>query len=418
MEHHPEIKHHRLCRVCRGDLHEILDLGNHKLNDFPATPSGHVGRIAVPLRLAVCDRCTLVQLTHTTPPDWLYRTYWYRSSINEMMRDELRNLADAVSTRLGMPLNAAVLDIGANDGTLLGYYPEDWYRVGVDPAENLQEVLAAHCTTAICDYFPSPKLPRQTFDAVTAVACCYDLEDPLSFFSAIGAALSPRGIACVQFQDFEQQLRARAFDNVCHEHLEYYTLHSLIPLVGHAGLRVVDCETRSINGGSLRVWLAPSLRNSNDRDGAARVSQQLHKEAEAGLSNNPFILPPYLHFKRLVGEATTQILAVVDQARDEKKVIDLYGASTKGNILLQVLQLGPNVIRQAIDRSPQKFGYYTITGIPIVGEDEAKKRPADLWLCPIWQFKPSVLKREGWYLAQGGTIVFPLPYVEVVQGRR
>jgi hypothetical protein len=421
MEHDPAVFEHRLCRACKGELHEVLDLGDRTLNGFPASPAELTTLKSVPLRLQVCGRCTLAQLSHTTPADWLYRHYWYRSAVNESMRAELADIVTEIRRRVGTPLT--VLDIGANDGTLLKNYPTTSYTVGVDPARNLQGDLAAACSQPVCDYYPSPVIARDRFDVITAIACCYDLEKPLDFFRALSANLTDTGVAVVQFQDLLQQLQATAFDNICHEHLEYYTLTSLRELVRHAGLAVVDVQTRQINGGSLRVWLqkarAPLHGDTHEvKRGLARVVCQLDLERIAGLGlPGPagLDLTPFRRFREAISAITIQIQGVVESTLAQGKVIDLYGASTKGNILLQVLGLGPAEIRQAIDRSPAKDGYYTITGIPIVLEEQGRGAPADVWLCPIWQFRESVLARETAYLAQGGTIVFPLPQVEVVQ---
>lgn len=126
-------------------------------------------------------------------------------------------------------------------------------------------------------------------------------------------------------------------------------------------------------------------------------------------------LGAFFTFKGRVEQAKVQIASVLETAQEQGCVIDQYGASTKGNITLQVLDIGPTMIRQAIDRSPEKAGFHTITGIPIVGEAQGRIEPADLWFTPIWQFKSSLLTRERWYLEQGGTILFPLPYTEIVK---
>jgi hypothetical protein len=150
------------------------------------------------------------------------------------------------------------------------------------------------------------------------------------------------------------------------------------------------------------------------------VAYQLLREAQAGL-DTPTIrdgsLAAFHRFRGRVDQVKTQVSAVLETAQEQGCLVDVYGASTKGNILLQVLGVGPAQVRQAIDRSPEKVGRYTITGIPIVSEETARIEPADLWLCPIWQFKDYMLQRERWYLEQGGVILFPLPHVEVVRMR-
>lgn len=201
----------------------------------------------------------------------------------------------------------------------------------------------------------------------------------------------------------------------CHEHLEYYTLWSLSHIFRQTGLTVERAQHTPINGGSLRLHLR---REEDGIRPEPSVAQQLLREAQQGL-DTPGIragtLDVFQTFRRRVERAKTHIGSALETARDQGCVIDVYGASTKGNILLQVLGVGPEQVRQAIDRSPDKTGQRTITGIPIVGEEEGRRAPADLWLVPIWQFRVSVLQREAWFLEQGGTMLFPLPYCEIVK---
>lgn len=424
---HPSIYQRATCRGCRGSLEEILSLGDLRLNGFPRFPWEIDQTPKVPLVLTLCMHCGLVQLDRTVPPDWMYREYWYRSGVNEMMRRELEAVVREGLKTLGR-LPKRVLDIGANDGTLLDAYqriigdeardpvgiPD---RYAVEPALNLHSRLRAHCDVLIPDYFPLASPPGVQFDLITAIAMCYDVEDPLGFFGALHDLLAPGGLAIVQFQDLGQQIRAVAFDNICHEHLLYYSCWSLLGLVQRAGLQIVHVTQTPINGGSLRV----QLRRQEDAEQAdVSVSLQLMREAQQHLAT-PEIRSgeraPFRGFTQRVEAIKTRVGAILDDAASQGTVIDLYGASTKGNILLQTLGVGPEVVRQAIDRSPEKTGRLTMTGIPIVGEETARAEPAGLWLCPIWQFREGMLERERWYLEGGGTILFPLPTVEVLQQR-
>lgn len=411
-----EILVHRRCRVCGLDLQEVLNLGPLRLNTFPRHPWDIPQVPQVPLVLTTCTGCGLVQLDRTVPPDWLYREYWYRSAVNESMVAELR---DVVEEAVGLaPVGGGdnVLDIGANDGTLLAQYPaigRSPTRVAVEPAVNLQERLDAHCESRVTDYWPPPKGLPLRFRIITAIACCYDTEQPIHFFDAIQQHLDPDGVALVQFQDLGQMLESAAFDNICHEHLEYYSLHSLIRILDEVGLTAVHCSRRAINGGSLRVV----LRHTGQGEPDASIRAQLADEGAHLVGVTALQAQVALaRFRTRIARVQAQVLAALQTAHDAGRVIDVYGASTKGNILLQVLGIGPALVRQAIDRSPAKAGCYTLTGIPIV--DEAALEPgaeADLWLCPIWQFRESVLRRNRWFLDGGGTILFPLPACEIVQ---
>lgn len=416
---HPAIYLRATCRACRAPLIEVLNLGDLRLNAFPrfAWEIEQVHR--VPLVLTVCRGCGLAQLDRTVPRDWMYRHYYYRSGINETMIQELHTIVqEAISLVPLQPLDA-VLDIGANDGTLLQGYEVMGggrpIRYAIEPALNLQDRLADHCDVRICDYFPVDTLQGRSFKVISAIAMCYDVDDPTAFFLAIHDALAPGGVAILQFQDLAQQLASAAFDNICHEHLEYYSLWALTHLLARTGLTLQRVQPTPINGGSLRVVLR---RREDGVLPETSVAAQLSREMLAGL-DTPTLreghLEAFLRFRQRVEAVKRQVGALVEEAVDQGVVVDVYGASTKGNILLQVLELGPKQIRQAIDRSPEKVGTLTMTGIPVVSEAQGRADPAGLWLTPIWQFRESMMRREQWYLEQGGTMLFPLPRVEVVR---
>lgn len=423
---------HRRCRVCGCDLTEVLNLGKLRLNAFPQHLWEVEKQMTIPHILAVCRGCTLAQLVHTTPPDWMFREYWYRSSVNELMQRELKTIASYAVNTLGKDLLEGdwVLDIGANDGTLLrayetlypkgnGDYSCRWTRVAVEPAHNLQQDLRDCATVVVPDYFPTNRLDgrKRSFKIITAIAMCYDLEDPLSFFRKITELLHPSGIAIVQFQDLAQQMASAAFDNIVAEHLEYYTLTALAEIVTAAGLYPAECQQTPINGGSLRVTLRRGYVRPTDW--SASVQQQLKHEALAGLDKATirYDLRAFERFAWRVEEVKRLILDSLAIAQ-QHGTVSAYGASTKRNTLLQVLNLGPREIHCVADRSPTKHGRLTITGIPIVSEEIWRELITPVTLVPIWQFKEGVLQREKAYLEKGGTFLFPLPYSTVVSHHR
>jgi len=420
----PLIRVRSTCRACDGPLITVLDLGWHRLNDFPAPGDDLDSRRTIPLLLTVCTRCSLAQLAHTVPADWMYRQYWYRSGVNESMVTELHGIVKEATAQIPLAASDYVLDIGANDGTLLAAYRTRPYapiRAAVEPARNLHDRLARQTDILIPTYFPTQELDRLAgrFKIITAIACCYDLEDPVAFFAKIADLLHPQGIAVVQFQDLLQQIQATAFDTIVHEHLEYYSLGSLLEVCTDAGLLAERVQPSPINGGSLRV----TLRKAEKEKGrlTPTVAAQLLAEYDAHLSVEQISrgdLSALVGFRQQIGTARDHLQATLEACRQQGQPVDWYGASTKSNCTLQVLGWGPTEIRQAIDRNPEKAGRLTITGIPIVGEGAWMADPAPMSILGIWQFKDFVLKRERAYLKQGGTFVVPLPRVEIIQEAR
>ncbi len=418
------------CRVCPDDvtLERVFSLGDICISNF--LDPGALDPPAAPLTLAVCPHCSLVQLTDTVPFDYLFRHYWYQSGINEAMVAELRDVVLKATARVPVAPSDHVIDIGANDGTLLDAYKfvlvsRYPIRMGYEPARNLFPDLEERCESPYNDPFPpSPRHTSWSYlqggaKIITAIAMAYDLEDPNTFVAGIKRALHPDGVCIIQFQDLASMLAANAFDNICHEHLEYYTLHSLQRLLAHNDLVVYDVEHRNINGGSLRCYVghkkpAPSWASNN-----LAVLEQLDLEDKAGLIDPLDVIHAFTKFNRRVEEIRRQTLAIIDAARAHEGRCDAYGASTKGNTLLQYFGLslqhsgrGNGFIDRLVERSPAKVGKVTAgTRIPIISEEKWRQDPAAVTLVPIWQFRDGIVDREDAYIKNGGTLVFPLPYV-------
>lgn len=407
----PMISH--LCRVCAAPLQPLLDLGDLALPAFPRP--GDPPALRAPLDLRVCADCALVQLADTVPPALLYQQYWYRSSINETMQAELTSVVRAALLDVNVYPQDLVIDVGANDGYLLSRYPHErmhWEatRVAFEPAENLQAACRQHCEVLIAGFFPPPPawspMPGRV-KILTTIAMFYDLEDPGACVRSIDQLLHPDGVWILQFQDLAQMIGATAFDNICHEHLTYWSLATFTALLARTGvdLHVTHAERRTINGGSLRLHVRRGVYVPDPT-----VDDYVAWEA-------PRVTWQQLEtFAWRVGEVRTQIQAAVEEHQGQ--TIDLYGASTKANTLLQYCGLDASLIRQAWERNPEKFGRTTATGIPIVDEAQARLAPPDLLLAGIWQFRHSLLHREAAYLDAGGAVLFPLPEVDFVRGAR
>lgn len=384
------------CRACKGPLESVLDFGSMALSGFPLDMSDDLPK--APLELCRCAVCGFVQLRHTVEPDALFRQYWYQSGVNETMRAELGDVvSDAIEHLGGLWYGDVVVDAGANDGTLLSFYRRDVSRVAFEPAENLQPALSLHCDEQYTEFFPGEHLPAlHSVSLFTSIACFYAVDDPLRFVEAIDNCLTYSGLWVVQFQDLHQMLAANALDDICHEHLFYPSLASVERLIAPFDLAIVDAEHRKINGGSLRLTLGRRWRGVSPRVVALRAE-------EVGCED----ISTLQAFAERAYQMRDRIRAAVADG-----VVDLYGASTKGNTLLQFCGLGPNEIRQAWERSPEKWGRHTITGIPIVSEEAGRANPPDALFVGIWQFKDAIIKREAAYLHAGGRLIFPLPEVD------
>lgn len=398
---------HTRCRICSGRLTPILSLGRLYLSDFPAS-AGTRTHDAIPLDLARCTNgpCGLVQLVHTTPFWWMYQEYWYRSGVNEAMKDELRDVVRQAIRRCDLRADDTVIDIGANDGTLLSNYGDDVTTVAFEPAQNLQERLKWEAD--VVHAIPFRRLVDHFYEAriITAIAMFYDLEDPHQFLADAAASLADDGVLVIQQAYLPAMLQQTDFTNICHEHLAYYHLRPLEHLLRQHGLEVFDLDFRPINGGSIRTYI-----QHQGRAPIAPCVQQVRDEEET-LFRDPVLFDHFAHSVRGIRQ---QLRTAIDSYGALGAPVDLYAASTKANTLLQFCGLDARAIRQAWERSPEKWGRYVGTsGIPIVAEEEGRQEPPAALLLGAWQFRDQFVAREAQYLTDGGRVIVPLPRVEVV----
>lgn len=416
------LTHRKTCRACGSRaLTPVINLGEQHLQGSFAKPGKEDPPTRrIPTSLVRCDpmqdekACGLLQMEYTVPPEVLYSAYWYRSGTNETMRAHLRGIAAQASALVGAA-HARVLDIGCNDGTLLRFYPADYRRVGIDPSDVAAEI--AGDITVVRDLFPSPEVANRAgaepFDVVTAIAMFYDLEDPIAFSRAIKAVLSPAGVWIFEMSYMPSMLEMTSYDTICHEHLEYYSLATVENILRQAGLRVFNAELNAINGGSIRCF-ATHAENFLYRQPEFHqniVALRRH-EFDLALDTNE----PYVHFQDRVNVHRETLNNLLRRIKKEGKRIHVYGASTKGNTILQWCGIDHRIVDVAAERNPDKYGARTLgTDIPIVSEEESRAMNPDYYLVLPWHFRDEFLRRERPMLERGVGMIFPLPSVEIVR---
>ena len=372
----------------------------------------------IPTLLVRCDveknekGCGLLQLAHSVPPDILYANYWYRSGTNATMRDHLGEIVKTALALQGKP--ERVLDIGCNDGTLLANYGETVERYGVDPSDIARGIKPP--VKVVNTTFPSRQLQAlvgdKKFDIITSIAMYYDLESPTGFARAIADFLAPNGIWIVEMSYLPLMLKQNSFDTICHEHLEYYSLAVLDYIAREAGLRVFRASLNDVNGGSIRLFLTRADCTKYDTKEAGDFLRHLRLYEFDLKLDTP---EPYRAFQRRIEDGREKLDALLTAARRDGRHIHVYGASTKGNVLLQWCRIGSSMVDCAADRNPDKYGARTLgTDIPIVSEEESRAAKPDYYLVLPWHFKAEFLERERPAIMAGTKMIFPLPEVTVV----
>jgi ubiquinone/menaquinone biosynthesis C-methylase UbiE len=405
------------CRVCDGELDPILSLGDHYVSDFilPGQPDG----TRAPLELVLCRRCRLLQLKHTVAGELMYRNYWYRSGTNQTMREALADIARKAETLIRLKAGDAVLDIGCNDGTLLAAYQTAGItRIGFDPAENLAPLSRKVADQVVVGFFDADALPDATPKIVTSIAMFYDLEEPRKFVADVRRVMDPNGLWIVQMSYLPLMLREHELGNVCHEHLEYYSLQSFEYLLGLEGFAIVDVEINDVNGGSLRAYIrrkdaddATFADETYRKLAAARVQALRDDEAKLGLDTPE----PYREFAIWCERIKNDVVAFIRDAVRQGRKVYVYGASTKGNTVLQYYGLDASLIEGAAERNRDKWGRLTVgTHIPIVSEEDARAAKPDYFLVLPWHFLREFQAREHAYLVGGGRFIVPAPHFTLI----
>lgn len=403
------IRAQKNCRACKADrLLKILNLGNLSLAEYK---KGSYRPPKAPLELVLCNKCKLLQLKHTVSPRLLYNNnYGYRSGINNTMKNELREIVSDGITKCGFK-DGIVIDIGANDGTLLKYYPHKFQTIGVEPISKLAKQAKKHADSIVNNFFTYEALKNilksQKAVIITAISCFYDLEDPNKFIADVVKILDQKGILIIQQNYLLSMLENNAFDNIVHEHLEYYSLTSLMNLLKKYNLEVFDVKLSNLNGGSFRTYIA----FKNQRKISKNIVQMLKKEKIFGLNRKS----TYNKFAKNIKNNKLLLNKMLSQLTKEGKTIFVYGASTRGNTLLQYYKLDNKVLKLAVERNKEKFGSkISSVQIPIISEQKARALRPDYLLVLPWFFREEFIKREANYLKKGGHLIFPLPKVEII----
>jgi len=398
------------CRVCGSrDLVPILSLGDQALTGvFPRRADEPI--TTGPLELVKCHAgCGLLQLRHSFDLGEMYGdNYGYRSGLNRSMVQHLTSKVGAIRRRIELRAGDLVIDIGSNDGTLLRAYPSDLQLVGIDPTgEKFKSYYPAHIT--LIPSFFSAALVTGKARVVTSIAMFYDLESPLDFMTQVRDVLADDGIWVFEQSYMPTMLDVNAYDTICHEHLEYYGLRQIKWMTDRAGLKIIDVELNAINGGSFSVTVAKT--GAPYPEATAAIDAIMIAEQEEHLDT----AAPYEAFTRRVFGHREQLLAFLGRMRAAGKTVLGYGASTKGNVILQFCKLTAADIPCIAEVNSDKFGCFTPgTHIPIVSEADAKAKRPDYFMVLPWHFEDNIVERESAYLAAGGKLFFPLPTLHTV----
>jgi NDP-4-keto-2,6-dideoxyhexose 3-C-methyltransferase len=413
------IKTRETCRVCGSkNLIPILSLGNQYVTNFVDEPNESYPQ--GPLELVLCNvkdgGCGLLQLKHTVDRDVMYRKYWYNSGTSTTMVKALADITATAEKLMNLKADDVVVDIGANDGTLLRQYKvPKLVTVGFEPS-NLWKLGAKGNTKIINDYFNHASFQKEFGNkkakVITSIAMFYDLEDPNSFVQDISKCLDKDGLWIIQMNYLGLMLKKNTFDNISHEHLEYYSLLSLCNLLARHNMEAFDVELNDVNGGSFRIYVKHKGSALKSAAGSQeRLKSLIAEEEKMGFSDKKV----YEKFEKRIKQAKIELLNFLSQEVKKGKKIYIYGASTRGLVVLQYAGIDNKLIKAATDKNQDKWGKYIVgTGIQIVSIEQYRKDKPDYLFVLPYHFIEEIMEQEKDFLKGGGKMILAIPDFKVI----
>ncbi len=402
------------CRNCKSKyFSKLFTLGKMCFTGkFPKNLTTNIPKVVI--SLIMCKSCKLVQLDRNFNPKYLYDTnYGYRTGINATMTQHVNGVVKESIKIVKLKKKDSVLDIASNDGTLLNFYKKNIFRVGIDPLIKKYKNQYKNINFGIQDFFSYKAIQKKKinkkFKIITALSMFYDLSDPNKFLEDVKKVLDKEGIFVLEHADLLSIIKNCQFDTICHEHLEYYSTKVIIELMNKNELRVFNLKANTINGGSMRYYICH--KDSKYKNNNKKINKILREEMKSKLDKpNTFN-----DFFKLINVQKKKLLKLINKIIKKKETIHGYGASTKGNVLLQYFGINSNKISYIADRNPQKVNLYTPgTKIKIVSESFSRMCKPNYYLVLPWHFKKEIILREKKIIKKGTRLIFPLPKMKII----
>ena len=402
------------CRSCKGkNLDGAFSLGKQSLTGlFPNSEKQYVPKGN--LSLLLCKNCSLLQLKDSFNPDEMYGdNYGYMSSLNQSMFDHLKSKVPKLQKKIHLSSNDIIIDIGSNDGTFLGFFNKKFKLIGVDPTIKKFHNFYRKDILKIPNFFSynilNKILNNKKAKLITSISMFYDLPDPIKFVEDIYKCLDKNGIWHLEQSYMPAMIKNFSYDTICHEHLEYYSLKSIKFILDKVGFKIIDIEFNDINGGSFALTVAKKNSTHNENK---KIVEWLLKKEEIFKYND---LITHKNFYQECLKQRKILINLLKNLKDMKKTVLGYGASTKGNVILQFCNIDSNLIPYIGEVNKYKYNKYTPgSGIKIISEKELKNKKPDYLLVLPWHFKNFIIKKEQKFIKNGGKLIFPLPDIEII----
>ena len=401
------------CRNCNyNNFTNLFSLGKISFTGkFPKSILQNIPKAQ--LNLLMCKKCKLVQLDRNFNIKYLYgKDYGYRTGINQTMTDHVKETVKVNSTIVNLQPKDHVLDIASNDATLLNFYDRRIVTVGVDPLANKYKKHYKNINYKISNFFHISEVKKlklkKKFKIISALSVFYDLRDPNKFLRHVKELLDEKGVFILEHADLYMIIKNKIFDTICHEHLGFFSSKVIIEMIRNTGLKVFHHEYNDINGGSSRYYICHQKADYKVKDSIKKV---LLKEKKIGLHSKKI----FTSFYNEILKQRIKLKKIIKKIKNKKLTIHGYGASTKGNVLLQFYNMDNKDVSYIADRNPLKYNLFTPgTKIKIISENHSRKLKPDYYLVLPWHFKKEILSREKIAKKKGTKFIFPLPRVNII----
>ena len=402
------------CRSCKGkQLKQAFSLGEQYLTGiFPRNKKESITKGH--LSMVICKNCSLLQLEHSFDSDEMYGdNYGYMSSLNQSMFEHLRNKVPKLKKKVQLSYKDIIVDIGSNDGTFLSFFDRKFKLIGVDPTIKKFSKYYRKDILQIPNFFSydilKNKLNNKKAKLITTISMFYDLPNPIKFVEDVYNILDKNGLWHLEQSYMPSMIRNFSYDTICHEHLEYYSLKSIKFILDKVGFKIIDIEFNDINGGSFALTVAK--KNSAYIENKKIVEWLLEKEEILKYNE----LATHKNFYKECLKQKKLLVDLLKNLKDMKKKVLGYGASTKGNVILQFCNIDEKLIENIGEVNKYKFNKFTPgSNIKIISEKQMKSLKPDYLLVLPWHFKDFIVKKEKKFLTDGGRLIFPLPDIEII----
>lgn len=409
----------RKCRFCDNkSLIPCIDLGKQYLSSiFPENLTYHKQFQKQPLDLVMCEKgketCGVLQLGHSFDMSKMYESYPFTSSTNSSMPKILKDVLDSALMHVNLTKDDLVLDIGGNDGTLLFFLKDKGCDLlCIDAAKNIKPIFRSKQFKTIIDYFNVgvyKSATKKKAKLIFSIAMFYHLSDPIQFSKDVAECLDDEGVWVIQMAYLPAMIKTNMYDNIVHEHVGYYAVDSMKWIMERVNLEIFDVMLNDVYGGSFRLFI--KKKNCSKYPATKRYLNILKEEKKIRIYNPR----TYKNFMKRVEKTRDDLINLCKKIKLQSKKIWIYGASTKGNTILQYCKITKDLIEAAADANPFKIGKYIIgVDIPIKSEEEMRLIKPNYLLVLPYSFVKAFMQRESNLVKKGAEFVIPLPQVKIL----